>query len=98
MNKMMNVCVVFLIVSFPVLSFAKNCQSSYMGKDFYFASLRDTGGVTCGYRYCYYGCITESYQIPGHYEPSPASMSHWNKVDGGYACYDESYRCEFVAK
>lgn len=98
MNKIVNIVAVVLIVSFPALSVAEYCNSSYLGKEFYAAGISDISGVTCGYRYCYYGCIYESYKLSGHYRPSPASKSRWEKVDGGYTCSDSSFRCEFIAK
>lgn len=98
MTKMLNIVTVVLIICFPALSSAEYCKDSYRGKEFYSASVGDSNGVNCEYRYCYYGCEYESYTISGRYIPSSRSALYWEKVDGGYSCSGDNYKCEFVAK
>jgi hypothetical protein len=100
MNKIVITTMMSLGFLIPSLCMAEVCQGSYYGKDFYAAYTSDTNGASCEYRYCYYGCIYESYTLPGHYRPSESSMPYWEKSDTGtgYTCYARSSSCEFVAK
>ncbi len=100
MNKIITTMLVVLILLVPSLSNAEICQSSYLGKEFYFASIHDnaSASASCEYRYCYYGCIYESYHLSGHYRPSDITKPYWQKTEDGYTCYVGNSRCEFVAR
>lgn len=98
MSKLFNLVCVFSLFSISPLAFAEACDSSMGNLGFYSAGI-DKKGVSCSYRYCYYGCITNSYKLSGKFKPVGP---YWQKSsdDGGYGCVYEggSRFCQFERK
>ena len=73
--------------------FANYCDVSLSNLWFY-SAMRTNDGITCYYRYCYYGCITDSYFIPGRYK-TIGSKWHQKGVDQLECDSTNPYSCEF---
>ncbi len=76
-------------------AFADYCESRMGNLGFYAAIIGKNKSVTCSYRYCYYGCIYDSYTIPGHFKPTTGP---WEKNEDGlpicFGYYSSS--CQFA--
>lgn len=84
MNKLLALSLVCGELWFSSNGMATQCDAYKVNLTFYAASIEEKG-VTCQYRYCYYGCISDSYIIPGRFKPELAHF--WKKDENGsYYC------------
>lgn len=69
MKKRYSVGIIMFIVFNSTIALADYCNSRMGNLNFYAAGIGTNKSVTCVYRYCYYGCIYDSYTISGHFKP-----------------------------
>lgn len=91
MKKTILLTLAVSIIMTPHLAIADACDSRKANLSFYAAVIDSNKNVDCHYRYCYYGCITDSYSIRG---PFRADSPQW---ENGRTCHSNyPYDCEFT--
>jgi len=84
---------VFILMLISTTINAFTCQSSYRGWQFYSAGIGASGDALCNYRYCYYGCMYDSYTLEGCYKPGSGP---WETEDNKtFYCLENNSDCQF---
>lgn len=80
MKKIVLLVVTSLVIQSTV--FAGLCESSMGNLSFSGISIDDSGHARCNYSYCYYGCMTNSYELGGCYKPGEGTWQNGSCSNG----------------
>lgn len=67
MKKILLLVMISLTIQSTV--FAAICEPNLGNMNFSSISIDESGHAHCNYSYCYYGCMTDSYELEGCYKP-----------------------------